>query len=60
MLGKVFNTIFSGASERDNSVTCLKTAVDNYSKALSNFHARVGIKTYELVKGTVVDLTSLY
>ena len=58
MLGKVFNTFFSGASERENSVTCLKTAVEDYSKALSNFHARVSIKTYELVKGTLVDLTS--
>jgi hypothetical protein len=57
ILGKVFSTFFSGDSEISNSAACLKNSVDDFCKALDNFHVRVGIKTYELVKGTLNPLT---
>jgi hypothetical protein len=29
----------------------LKSSVESYNNALANFHLRIGIKIYELVKG---------
>ena len=44
-------TIFRGDAQITEATSYLKSSVDSYNNALGNIHLRIGIKTYELVKG---------
>jgi len=49
--GKMTKTIFRGDEQIADATSHLKSSIDSYNNALSNIHLRIGIKTYELVKG---------
>jgi hypothetical protein len=51
IVGKLFKTFFRGDDQLTDSSTRLKTSVDAYNTALSNVHARVSFKSYDLLKG---------
>jgi hypothetical protein len=46
-------TVFGGDQEIVEATSCLKSSVESYNRAIDSAHFRVGIKTYELVKGKV-------
>ena len=49
-------TIFRGDERITDATSYLESSIDDYNKALGNLHLRIGIKTYELVKGTYFDI----
>ena len=57
--GKSMKTIFTGDQHLTDTVTQLKSSVDSYNQSLGNFHLRLGIKTYELVKGMYLRISYL-
>src|SRR5277367_548197 len=58
-LGKVAKIFFVGDEQITRPEDYLKFTVDQYNTTLAKFHARVGIKTYELVKGSILRPKSL-
>jgi len=49
--GRVFKTFFIGDEKITDSEKYLNASVASYGRALSSIHARVSIKSYELLKG---------
>jgi len=50
-LGKMTKNIFRGDEHITEAKSNLKSSIDLYNNALSNFHVRISIKGYELLKG---------
>jgi hypothetical protein len=51
MAGRVFKTFFIGDEKITNSEKYLNTTIASFTRALNSIHARVSIKSYELLKG---------
>jgi len=49
--GRVFKTFFIGDEKITDSEKYLSASVASYGRALGSIHARVSIKSYELLKG---------
>ena len=47
-------TFLVGDQKITDASVYLKSCAENYNRALSNFHARVGFTAYELIKGAVL------
>ena len=54
--GKIIKTTFTGDGPIADAISQLKSSVDSYNNSLSNIHLRIGIKTYELVKGMYLHM----
>jgi hypothetical protein len=49
--GKITKTVFAGDQEITDATSFLKSSIELYNRAIGSVHFRIGIKTYELVKG---------
>ena len=50
--GRISKTILLGDENLAAINAGLRSSMESYNSALANLHLRVGLKTYELVKGT--------
>ena len=56
--GRISKTVLRGDENLTNINATLRSSIESYNIALAYIHLRIDLKTYELVKGTNIQLFS--